>query len=249
MPFSPDAARTWGLLTVLAALALPACRANPAPPPGPAPSGAPAPDRPVGPLIVFLGDSLTAGWNLDEEQAFPAQIEKQLRSEGRAVRVLNAGVSGDTTAGGLRRLPWVLQQRPEVVVIALGANDALRGQDLRATESNLRAMLELAGRGRARALLVGMQVPPNYGADYARRFEGIYPKLAREIGVPLVPFLLAGVAGRPELNFPDGLHPTAAGQRILAATVLPFLRPLIPREGASRSLGSGVRVVRDASLG
>ena len=228
----PGAVRTLGLVLLVTALVQPACRAAPDARPRAASPGAPTPELREGPLIVFLGDSLTAGWNLDEDQAFPALIEKQLRSEGHRVRVLNAGVSGDTSAGGLRRLPWVLRQRPEVVVIALGANDALRGQDLRATESNLRGMLELVGRSGARAILVGMKVPPNYGVDYARRFERIYPRLAGELGVPLVPFLLAGVAGRPELNFADGLHPTAHGHRILAATVLPFLRPLIPARPA-----------------
>jgi acyl-CoA thioesterase-1 len=217
---------TWSLTLIAVAVAAAACRATPAPP-SRAGAGSPTPAPSDGPLIVFLGDSLTAGLNLEEEQAYPALIEKELRAEGRSVRVLNAGVSGDTTAGGLRRLPWILRQKPAVVVVALGANDGLRGQDLRSTESNLRAIVAAVHQGGARVLLVGMRVPPNYGADYARRFAGLYPRLAQDLGVPLVPFLLDGVAGRVELNLPDGIHPTAQGHRLMAATVLPFLRPLI----------------------
>lgn len=176
-----------------------------------------------GPLVAFLGDSLTAGWHIDEDQAYPALIDRELRGRGVPVRVLNAGVSGDTSAGGRRRLSWVLKQKPDVVVVALGANDGLRGLDLSPMEANLRAILADVQASGARALLVGMKIPPNLGPDYARRFEGIYASLARERGVPLVPFLLDGVAGRAELTFSDGIHPTAEGHKRMAATVLPFV--------------------------
>jgi acyl-CoA thioesterase I len=182
---------------------------------------------PAGPLVAFLGDSLTAGWGLDEEQAYPALLEKRLRGEGRVLRVLNAGVSGDTSAGARHRLDWVLQQKPDVVVVAIGANDGLRGLDLEALESNLRRILEGVARSGARALLVGMRIPPSMGPDYARRFAAIYPRLAGEHHVPLVPFLLEGVAGRDDLTFPDGIHPTADGHQRLATTMLPFVRDVL----------------------
>ena len=187
------------------------------------------PDDRQGPLIAFLGDSLTAGWHLDEEQAYPALIAGELTRRGVAVRVLNAGVSGDTSAGGRRRLAWVLKQKPDMVVIALGANDGLRGLELGPMESNLREILREVKSSGARPLLVGMKIPPNLGPDYARRFEGIYAALAKEHDVPLVPFLLEGVAGRAELTFPDGIHPTAEGHKRMAATVLPYVWELLPR--------------------
>jgi acyl-CoA thioesterase-1 len=176
------------------------------------------------PLVAFLGDSLTAGWNLDEQQAYPALVEKRLREEGIAVRVLNAGVSGDTSAGGLRRLAWVLKQKPDVVVVALGANDGLRGLDLGAMESNLREILAGVQASGARAILVGMKMPPSLGPDYARRFESVYGALAKEKRVPLVPFLLEGIAGRADLTFPDGIHPTAKGHVLMTELVLPLVR-------------------------
>jgi len=175
------------------------------------------------PLVAFLGDSLTAGWHIEEEQAYPALIGRELGTRGVAVRVLNAGVSGDTSAGGRRRLAWVLKQKPDVVVVALGANDGLRGLDLGPLETNLREILEAVHDSGARALLVGMKIPPSLGPDYARRFEDIYVRLAREKNVPLVPFLLDGVAGRADLTFTDGIHPTAEGHKRMGANVLPHL--------------------------
>jgi acyl-CoA thioesterase I len=180
-----------------------------------------------GPLVVFLGDSLTAGWNIDEGEAYPALIEQKLRDGGYAVRVQNAGVSGDTAAGGSRRLAWVLRQKPDVVVVALGANDGLRGLDLAPMEASLREILTGVRASGAQALLVGMKIPPNMGPDYARRFEDIYARLAREQGVPLVPFLLEGVAGRADILFPDGIHPKPEGHRIMATTVLPYVQDLV----------------------
>ena len=178
-------------------------------------------------VVVFLGDSLTAGYGLPADQAFPSLLERKLREGGTPVRVLNAGVSGDTSAGALRRLPWVLRQRPDVVVVELGANDALRGQPTTGIEANLRSILEQCRDAGAKVLLVGMQVPTSYGPEYAGQFAALYPRLAKSLGVPLVPFLLEGVPGRPSLNLEDGIHPNAEGQKIVAANVLPHLSGLL----------------------
>jgi len=178
-------------------------------------------------VVVFLGDSLTAGYGLPADLSFPAIVERKLREDGTAVRVVNAGVSGDTSAGALRRVPWLLRQRPDVLVVELGANDALRGQPVAGIEANLRSIVEQARDAGARVLLVGMRVPTSYGPEYAEDFAALYPKLAKRLGVPLVPFLLEGVAGRPGLNLGDGIHPNAEGQKIVAANVLPHLAGLL----------------------
>lgn len=195
--------------------------------PGPPSSSAVPDDSDPRPLVVFLGDSLTAGFGLAEDLAFPALVRAELERRGTPARVVNAGVSGDTTAGGLARLDWLLAQQPDVLVVALGANDGLRGLDLEHTEAKLRAIVAAALAAGARPLLAGMLIPPNYGADYASRFAGIFPRLARELDVPLVPFLLAGVAGVPELNQADGIHPNAAGQARLAQSVAPYVLELL----------------------
>lgn len=179
------------------------------------------------PTVVFLGDSLTAGYQLAEEQAWPALVAERLAGEGLPFRAINAGVSGDTSAGGLARLDWVLRADPDVVVVELGANDALRGSDLASTEENLRRILERLREEGVAVLLVGLQIPPNYGPDYARRFTQLFPRLAEEHDVPLVPFLLERVAGNDSLNLGDRIHPNAAGHRIVAETVAPYLRPLV----------------------
>ncbi len=186
------------------------------------------------PTVVFLGDSLTAGYGLPEAQAFPARLAERFAEEGLPFRAVNAGVSGDTSAGGLARLDWVLSTDPDVVVVELGPNDGLRGLDLEMTESNLRAIVTRARDAGARVLLVGMRIPPNYGPDYAGRFEALYPRLAEELDVPLVPFLLEGVGGVPDLNLGDGIHPTAEGQRRVADNVAPHLRPLVEAEWRER---------------
>lgn len=181
-----------------------------------------------GPVVLVLGDSLAAGYGLPAEQAFPALVEERFRSEGRALRVVNAGVSGDTTAGGVRRLDWVLKaNEPAIVVVELGGNDGLRGLSLEETEANLRALVERSQAAGARVLLAGMLIPPNYGPDYAAGFADMFPRVADETGARLLPFLLEGVAGKPELNLPDGIHPNAAGQRIVAETVAEALRPML----------------------
>lgn len=175
------------------------------------------------PVVVFLGDSLTAGYGLAESQAFPALIERELAAEGVAARVVNAGVSGDTTAGALARLDWVLSQEPDVVVVGLGGNDGLRGLDLAATEENLRRIVERSRETGARVVLLGMRIPPNYGLDYAGRFRDMYEEVADDLDVALVPFLLEGVAAKPALNLPDRIHPNARGHEVLAETVYPYV--------------------------
>ena len=188
-----------------------------------------APAPAAEPVVVALGDSLTAGLGVAPDEAYPALLEARLRREGYAYRVVNSGVSGDTSAGGRRRVDWVLRTKPEVVIVALGANDGLRGLSVDALRDNLEAIVTGLRASGARVLLAGMRVPPNYGDDYARAFAGVFPAVARRLGVPLVPFLLDGVAGDAGLNQPDGIHPTAEGQRVIADRLWPHLRRLLAR--------------------
>jgi acyl-CoA thioesterase-1 len=177
--------------------------------------------------IAVLGDSLTAGFGVAVEEAYPALLQERLRREGYDYRVVNAGVSGDTTAGGLRRADWVLRSRPSIVIVALGANDGLRGLSVSAMRTNLEQIVERFRAAGAQVLLAGMRVPPNYGEDYGREFAAAFPAVARKTGVPLVPFLLDGVAADARLNQADGIHPTAKGQAIIAERVWPYLKPLL----------------------
>jgi acyl-CoA thioesterase-1 len=186
---------------------------------------APAAER----VIVVLGDSLTAGLGVAREEAYPALLEARLRREGYDYRVVNAGVSGDTSAGGLRRVDWALRARPEIVIVALGANDGLRGLPVDALRDNLEQIVRRVRAAGARVLLAGMRVPPNYGDEYARDFAAVFPEVARRTGVPLAPFLLDGVAGEARLNQADGIHPTAEGQRLIASRLWSHLRPLLAR--------------------
>lgn len=179
------------------------------------------------PLVIFLGDSLTAGLGLAENQAYPALLDRKLDEAGNPVRVLNAGVSGDTTAGGLSRLDWLLSQKPDVLVVGLGANDGLRALPVEESEKNLREIVRRAKAAGAKVLLLGMQIPPNYGPEYTTAFAGMYPRIAKDLDVPLVPFLLDKVGGVRELNLEDGMHPNAKGQEILAENVLPYLEELV----------------------
>lgn len=196
--------------------------------------GAPAEERTARPLVVFLGDSLTAGFGLGEEQAFPALAGELLAARGLAIEVINGGISGDTSAGALERLDWLLTRRPDVLVLAIGANDGLRGQPLEATEANVRQIVRRARAAGAEVLLAGQRIPTNYGPAYAEGFTALYPRVAREEGATLLPFLLEGVAMRPELNLPDGIHPNPAGQRIVAATVADALEPLLEARRAGQ---------------
>jgi len=193
------------------------------------PAEAQVTDVPVAtlPRVVFLGDSLTAGLGLPEAHVYPARLAEMFAATGNPISVVNAGVSGDTTAGGWNRLEWVLAQNPDLLVIELGANDGLRGFDPETTESNLRRILERIRAGDTAALLIGMRLPPSYGGAYVGEFEGIYPRLAAEFGIPLVPFLLEGVAARPELNLPDGIHPNAEGHLRMARTVYPYVEAIL----------------------
>ncbi|HYS17346.1 MAG TPA: arylesterase [Candidatus Binatia bacterium] len=178
-------------------------------------------------VVVALGDSLTAGLGVAADEAFPARLQARLRHEGYAYRVVNAGVSGDTTAGGLRRVDWVLRANPEIVIVALGANDGLRGQSPQAMRANLEAIVARLQASGARVLLAGMRLPPNYGAEFTKEFEAVFPAVARRAKIALVPFLLDGVAADPRLNQPDGIHPTAAGHQRIADHVWPYLRALL----------------------
>ncbi|MEO7794261.1 MAG: arylesterase [Thermoanaerobaculia bacterium] len=196
-----------------------------------------APGAPALPQVVFLGDSLTAGLGLGEEAAYPAVVGNLLAERGVAVRVVNAGVSGDTSAGGLARVDWLLSLKPAIVVVALGANDGLRGQPVASIEANLREIVRRSLAAGARVVLAGMKMPPNYGPDYTRDFEGLYKRLAGEFELPFIPFLLEGVAADPKLNQADGIHPTAEGQRLVARSVADALQPLVAAVAHAREPG------------
>jgi acyl-CoA thioesterase-1 len=201
-----------------------ACSREPAAAPQKSPqSVAPA----TGPAVAFLGDSITAGYELRAEQAYPALLREQLGKAGEPFRAINAGVSGDTSAGGLRRVDWLLAQKPAVVVIELGANDGLRGAPTREIEQNLRAIVAKVREGGATPLLLGMRLPPSYGEPYAGEFAALYDRVAEELALAYVPFFMQGVAGMVELTQADGLHPTAEGHRKLAANVAPALAKLL----------------------
>ena len=188
-----------------------------------------APARPAPARIVCLGTSLTAGFGLDPEQAWPALLQKKVDAAGLRFRVVNAGVSGETSAGALRRIDWLMREPLAVLVVETGANDGLRGQDPDSTRANIRGIFDRARRQDPPPMLVlaGMQAPPNLGADYTRRFRALFPELAKDGGASLVPFLLEGVAGVARLNQADGIHPTPEGQRIVAENLWRVLEPLL----------------------
>jgi len=188
----------------------------------------PAPAR-ADAVIVALGDSLTAGLGVAPDETYPARLQARLTREGYAYRVVNAGVSGDTTAGGRRRVDWVLRTGPEIVIVALGANDGLRGQSPQAMRANLDEIVARLRAAGARVLLAGMRLPPNYGVEFTREFADVFPAVARHAQVAFMPFLLAGVAADQRLNQADGIHPTAAGYQMIADRLWPYLRPLLRR--------------------
>jgi len=185
--------------------------------------------------IVFLGDSLTAGYSLPIDQSYPSLIQAKIDETGLPYRVLNSGISGDTTAGGLRRLDWILKQPVDILVIALGANDGLRGLPLEEVESNIVKMINKARMisTDTKVLLAGINLPLNMGDEYRAGFESIFPRVAEQHQVPLLPFLLEGVAGVPELNLPDGIHPTAEGYRLIADHMWLFIRPFLSDSSAN----------------
>jgi acyl-CoA thioesterase I len=217
----------YGWRGLAVALALWACDADERAPSSAAPPPTPA-DGGRG-RIVFLGTSLTAGLGLDPDQAYPALIQRKLDAEGLRFEAVNAGVSGETSAGARRRIDWVMRQQVSVLVIETGANDGLRGLEVDSLRSNIQAIIDQARRvpQAPTIVLVGMRAPPNLGGGYSRRFREIYRELAKENDLPLVPFLLDGVAGRPSLNQPDMIHPTAEGQQRMAETVWEVLGPVL----------------------
>jgi len=180
-------------------------------------------------VIVAFGDSLTAGLGVPPEQSYPTLLTAKLQAEGYPYRVVNAGVSGDTSAGGLRRVDWALRLRPTIVILELGVNDALRGQDLAGVRANLGQLVQRFQSAGARVLVAGMRLPPNYGARYGSEFQRLFADVAKAHGAPLMPFFLDGVGGNPRLNQPDGLHPTVEGYRIIVDRLWPYLLPLLTR--------------------
>ena len=177
-------------------------------------------------FLVF-GDSIAAGFGLPQQEAFPARLEAKLRADGLSVHVINAGVSGDTTADGLARLDWSLAEKPDLVILELGANDALRGLDPAAVRANLDKLIGKIEASGAKLLLTGMQAPANWGEQYQQAFNGIYPELAEAHGIPLYPFVLDGVALDPKLNQPDGLHPNERGVAIIVEHIAPYVARLM----------------------
>ncbi len=191
---------------------------------------------PAKPLkVVVLGDSLSAGFGLQGSAAFPARLQKALADKGIKLDLINAGVSGDTTSGGRDRLDWSVPEGTEAVIVELGANDALRGIDPAVTRAALSDILTRLKARNIAVFLCGMLAPPNYGSDYAARFNAIYPELAKSFGVPLYPFFLEGVAADAKLNQADGIHPTAEGVDIIVKNILPMVEAFIGTISGQRS--------------
>lgn len=184
---------------------------------------------PQGGVILFLGDSITAGNGLELSQAFPALIQEKINAKSWRFKVVNAGQSGDTSAGALDRLDWLLKNRVEVLVLELGGNDGLRGLPVEGTRKNLQTIIDRtrAKYPEAKIIIAGMKVPPNMGREYGDKFEAVFADLAKRNKAPLIPFVLEGVGGVPALNLPDGIHPTSKGQQIVAANVWKTLEPVL----------------------
>ena len=182
------------------------------------------------PNIVAFGDSLTAGLGVPRDQSYPAQLQRKLDAAGYAYRVVNSGVSGETTAGGVRRVSWVLKNKPAIVILELGGNDGLRGLSLQETKANLERIIQQLQQSSVTIVLAGMKLPPNYGQDYIEGFEALYQALAKQYRLTLIPFFLDGVAASSSLNQADGIHPTGEGYRIIVEKLLPTLEPLLERK-------------------
>ena len=182
------------------------------------------------PRIVAFGNSLTAGLGVAPAQSYPAHLQRTLDAAGYSYRVVNAGVSGDTTAGGVRRVAWALNSKPAIVILELGANDGLRGLSLQETKANLEQIIQQFQQASVTVVLAGMKLPPNYGRDYTTGFEALYKALAKEHHLTLIPFFLDGVAASSSLNQADGIHPTGEGYRIIVEKVFPILEPLLERK-------------------
>lgn len=179
------------------------------------------------PRVVFLGDSLTEGYGVKKQKSYPALINKKLKTQGHIINLTNASVSGSTTASLTSRLKWQLKNKPDIILIALGANDGLRGFKIDVIKKNLSEAIELAQKNNIKVLLAGMQMPPNYGKTYTRQFKQIFPDLAKKYNVELIPFLLKEVAGDKAMNQSDGIHPNEKGHEKMAKTVLPHLKKLL----------------------
>lgn len=179
------------------------------------------------PKIVAFGDSLTAGLGVSRDQSYPMQLEKKIQALGYGYRVVNAGVSGETTAGGVRRIEWILKSQPALVILELGANDALRGQPLQQSYANLETIITRLQEEGVGIILAGMKIPLNYGEAYTQEFEEMYERLAAQYQVPLIPFFLEGVAAQRDLNQGDGIHPTAEGYSLVVENVWEVLKPLL----------------------
>lgn len=181
--------------------------------------------------VLFFGDSITAGYGLEKSQAFPALIQDKIDSLNWNVEIINGGLSGETSAGGLRRIDWMLQKPIDIFVLELGANDGLRGVSTKETSQNLKKILDKvrAKNPNATLIVAGMQVPPNLGQDYTKAFSSIFADVAKEKKTVLIPFILEKVAGNPKLNLPDGIHPTAIGHRLVSQTVWEYVGPEIKK--------------------
>lgn len=221
------------LLSLVVLAAISCGRSTPAPPSQSATvdtSNIPiTPHAPSLPRVVALGDSLTAGLGIPREEAYPAVLGRKLREAGLPLEVVNAGVSGDTSADGLRRTNWALEGEVRLLILALGANDGLRGLPPSQMKTNLQSIIHRARQRAIPVLLVGLEAPPNFGEQYASAFRQVFQDLARENKVPFVPFLLEGVAGVPDLNQPDGIHPTSAGAARIADHLWPAVKTMIEK--------------------
>ena len=185
--------------------------------------------RPEERVLVAFGDSLTAGLGVSPEETYPARLQEKLLLSGYRYRVINAGVSGDTTAGGLRRVEWVLKSKPDIVILELGANDGLRGLNLAQTRANLEQIIQRLLAGGTKVVLAGMKLPPNYGADYTKAFQSMYADLAKRYDVQYIPFFLDGVAAKADYNQADGIHPTGTGYAIIVGKMWPVLEPFLKK--------------------
>ena len=190
----------------------------------------PASSQDPRPRIVAFGDSLTAGLGVSADESYPAQLQQRLDALRYRYRVINAGVSGDTTAGGLRRVPWILNSRPHLVILELGGNDGLRGLSLDQTRNNLDQIIQRLQQAGTTVVLAGMKLPPNYGKDYTTGFEALYAALAKKYRLPLIPFFLEGVAASTTLNQADGIHPAKDGYTVIVEQILKTLRPVLDQQ-------------------
>src|SRR6266545_3879825 len=183
--------------------------------------------RPEERVLVAFGDSLTAGLGVATGESYPARLQEKLQLSGYRYRVVNAGVSGETTAGGLRRVEWVLKSKPDIVILELGANDGLRGLNLAQTRTNLEQIIQRLMAGGAKVVLAGMKLPPNYGADYTKAFQSMYADLAKRYDVQFIPFFLDGVAAKADYNQADGIHPTGAGYAVIVENIWPVIESIV----------------------